>query len=54
MGELAALRYEPISQGRVKMEEKDVMRRSGRPSPDKADALMLAFLDGPGRTRLWT
>ena len=54
MGELAALRYSYDSQGRILMESKDAMRQRGLPSPDKADALMLAFLAPPGRTRLWT
>ena len=54
MGELAALRYGYDSQGRIQIESKDSMRQRGLPSPDKADALMLAFLDAPGRTRLWT
>ena len=52
--ELAALRYGYDSSGRVKMESKDDMRKRGLPSPDKADALMLAFLDTGGKTRLWT
>ncbi len=54
MGELAAMRYSYDSQGRVQIESKDSMRKRGLPSPDKADALMLAFLESPGRTRLWT
>ena len=54
MGELAAMRYSYDSQGRIQIESKDSMRQRGLPSPDKADALMLAFLDAPGRTRLWT
>ncbi len=53
-GELAALRYGYDSQGRIKMESKDDMRQRGLPSPDKADALMLAFLDPGSRLRLWT
>ena len=53
MGELAALRYSYDSQGRVLMESKDSMRQRGLPSPDKADALMLAFLESANKTRLW-
>jgi hypothetical protein len=49
MGELAALRYSYDSQGRIQMESKDSMRQRGLPSSDKADALMLAFLQPPGR-----
>ena len=54
MGELAALRYSYDSQGRILIESKESMRQRGLPSPDKADALMLAFLEAPGRTKLWT
>ena len=43
--ELAGLRYEYNSQGRMQIEGKRKMRRRGIASPDKADALMLAFLD---------
>ena len=52
--ELAALRYGYDSRGRIKMESKDDMRQRGLPSPDKADALMLAFLSPASRLRLWT
>ena len=45
MAELASLRYRFDSRGRVLMESKESMRGRGLPSPDKADALMLAFLD---------
>ena len=54
MGELAALRYSYDSQGRVLMESKEALRQRGLPSPDKADALMLAFLESANKTRLWT
>ena len=54
MGELAALRYSYDSRGRVVMESKDAMRQRGLPSPDKADALMLAFLEPVNRVKLWT
>ncbi len=53
MGELAALRYSFDSQGRVLMESKEAMRQRGLPSPDKADALMLAFMESANKTRLW-
>lgn len=53
MGELAALRYSYDSLGRVIMESKETMRSGGMPSPDKADALMLAFVERNG-PRLWT
>ena len=48
IAELATLRYEYDSRGRLLMESKDSIRRRGAPSPDKADALMLAFLDERG------
>ena len=54
IGELAALRYSYDSRGRVLMESKEAMRRRGLPSPDKADALMLAFLEPVDRVKLWT
>ena len=48
IAELAGLRYGYNSRGKMLMEGKDEMRRRGVRSPDKADALMLAFLDnGP-------
>ncbi len=54
ISELTSLRYSYDSSGRIRMESKDDMRRRGLPSPDKADALMLAFLEAGGRLRLWT
>ena len=54
IGELAALRYSFISQGRIQMESKEQIRKRGLPSPDKADALMLAYLSPASRLRLWT
>ena len=48
IAELASLRYRYNSRGKVLMESKESMKSRGLPSPDKADALMLAFLDvGP-------
>ena len=54
IGELAALRYGYDGQNRIQMEGKDEMRNRGLPSPDKADALMMAFLPSPAGLRLWT
>ena len=54
IGELAALRYSYDSRGRILMEGKEAMRRRNLPSPDKADALMLAFLEPVERAKLWT
>ncbi len=45
MAELTTLRYRYDSRGRLLMESKDSMKNRGVGSPDKADALMLAFLD---------
>ena len=45
IAELASLRYRYNSRGKVLMESKDSMKSRGLPSPDKADALMLAYLD---------
>ncbi|MFH0982170.1 MAG: hypothetical protein V2A79_11585 [Planctomycetota bacterium] len=43
VAELVALRWQVDSRGRVQVESKEDMRRRGLRSPDKADALMLAF-----------
>ena len=54
VSELTTLRYEVDSANRVKMESKDDLRKRGAPSPDLADALMLAFMPPGSRLRLWT
>ena len=41
--QLASLRYELTPRGQVAMESKDLMRKRGIPSPDRAEAIMLAF-----------
>lgn len=41
--QLGALRFKHTSRGQVQIESKDDMRRRGMPSPDRADALMLAY-----------
>ena len=43
IGQLAAIRVEYTSRGQLKVEAKETMRRRSLPSPDKADALLLAF-----------
>ena len=53
VGQLAGLRYTFNSTGRVLIESKEEMRRRGAPSPDKADALMLAFSAHKRRVKLW-
>ena len=53
IAELSSLRYSYDSYDRLKIESKEEIRKRNLPSPDKADALMLAFLPPPGRLRLW-
>jgi hypothetical protein len=43
--QLAGLRYKPGDKGKILMESKDEMRRRGVPSPNRAEALMLAVSD---------
>jgi hypothetical protein len=43
IAQLAGLLYEFDSQGRMKIEAKEEARKRGVPSPDRADALMLAL-----------
>ena len=52
-GQLLALRYDVSSSGQVRLEGKREMRKRGMPSPDKADALALAFLVPPS-FGIWT
>ena len=47
IGQLAGIRYEIDSQGRVKIESKEDARKRGVPSPDRAEALMLALGEVP-------
>ncbi|MCI0851328.1 MAG: AAA family ATPase, partial [Chloroflexi bacterium] len=56
IGQLASIRIEYTSRGQLKVEPKETMRRRSLPSPDKADALLLAFAPTPPATpyRLWT
>ena len=42
--QLASLRFEYTHDGLVRMESKDSMARRGVPSPDRAEAIMLAFV----------
>ena len=46
-GQLLAQRYDISSAGRIHLESKATLRRQGVPSPDKADALALAFMEPP-------
>ncbi len=50
ISELVAPRYEYTSNGKIKIESKDDMKRKrGLPSPDAADAFMLTFASTPSR-----
>ena len=53
ISQLLGLRYDVTSAGQVKMESKSSLRRRGLRSPDKADALALAFMEPPS-LRIWT
>ena len=50
---MLGLRYDISSSGQVRLEGKREMRKRGMPSPDKADALALAFLVPPS-FGIWT
>ena len=52
-GQLLGLRYDISSSSQVRLEGKREMRKRGMPSPDKADALALAFLVPPS-FGIWT
>ena len=54
IGQLSALRYTYNSRGQVIIESKEEARSRGLPSPDRADALMLAFLSDNTKVRLRT
>ena len=41
--QLGAIRFEYTARGQIKIESKDDMAKRGMPSPDRADAVMLAF-----------
>jgi phage terminase large subunit len=47
IGQLAGIRWELDSQGRIKIESKERARGRGEPSPDRAEALMLAVCKPP-------
>lgn len=42
-GSIAAHQVRSDSRGRIKIESKDDMRKRGLPSPDRADAMAIAF-----------
>ena len=47
IGQLAGMLYEVDSHGRIKIESKESARARGVPSPDRAEALMLALCRPP-------
>lgn len=51
--QLLSLRYDVSSSGQVWMESKRELRKKGLPSPDRADALALAFMTPPS-LQIWT
>ena len=51
--QLASLTFKYTSRGQLQLESKDQIRSSGRQSPDKADALALAFTSAPKPLRMW-
>ena len=51
--QLLSLRYEVSSSGQVVLESKRMTRKRGIPSPDRADALALAFMRPPS-LQIWT
>ena len=53
VGELATVRYGIKSDGKIKVESKDEMKKRGLPSPDVADAFVLTFAEvGWGRQKV--
>lgn len=45
--QLVDLRFKRTSSGKIQIESKDELKRRGKPSPDEADAVMLAFIQPP-------
>lgn len=49
IAQLSSVKYKFDSHGRLQIEAKEDMKKRGLKSPDKADALMLAFMESPNR-----
>ena len=47
IAQLSSVKYKINSRGQLQMESKEEMKKRGVKSPDKADALALAFMDSP-------
>ena len=45
VAQLTTRRWKPTSKGKIRLESKDDARVRGIPSPDRADALVLAFAE---------
>ncbi len=45
--QLCAIKFKTTSQGKIQIESKEEMKRRGVSSPDKGDAVMLAFIEIP-------
>lgn len=54
LAQLSGPQYRSDSSGRIQIERKAEMKRRGVPSPDRAEALLLAFYEPPGRGPLPT
>jgi hypothetical protein len=54
IGQLVGISYELDSHGRLKIESKESARARGVPSPDRADALMLALCRLPWKIEILT
>ncbi len=52
--QLTTRRWKTTSKGKIRLESKDDMKRRGLPSPDRADALVLAFAGGQALTSAGT
>ena len=52
LGELASVRYKINSRGQIQVESKDEMKARLKRSPDRADAVVLAFAPGAPETRI--
>ena len=52
--QLGSIRYVENRQGKTEIEQKSKLKSRGFKSPDRAEAIMLAFADGPGESDLYT
>ena len=54
ISQLASLKYLYTSRGQLQLQDKQSLRNTNQPSPDKADALMLAFTpEDPNPLQMW-